>query len=122
MRMAARAMRETGKPVGLLMWQGRHAWVMSGFRATADPRISRDFRVTGVIVEDPLYPHGSTVWGPSPTPGEVLSLAKLGRQFVPRRTSPRWLAVQPWNRDLNGKYVLVLPFVPDHSTWVARVS
>src|SRR6185503_18109988 len=30
---AARAMRQTGKPVGLLMWRGRHAWVMSGFRA-----------------------------------------------------------------------------------------
>lgn len=34
---AARAIRLTGRPVGLLMWRGAHAWVMSGFEATADP-------------------------------------------------------------------------------------
>ena len=38
LRLAARSIRETGKPVGLLVWAGRHAWVMSGFEATADPR------------------------------------------------------------------------------------
>ncbi len=32
------AMQRTGRPVGLLMWRGRHAWVMSGFLATGDPR------------------------------------------------------------------------------------
>ncbi len=37
MRIAATAIREYGKPVGLLVWQGRHAWVMSGFEATGDP-------------------------------------------------------------------------------------
>ena len=35
--MAARAMESTGRPVGLLVWRGRHAWVMSGFKATKDP-------------------------------------------------------------------------------------
>ena len=38
MATAALAIAETGKPVGLLVWRGRHAWVMSGFRATGDPR------------------------------------------------------------------------------------
>ena len=38
MRLAATSIRTTGKPVGLLVWAGRHAWVMSGFEATADPR------------------------------------------------------------------------------------
>ena len=37
MRIAATAIREYRKPVGLLVWQGRHAWVMSGFEATGDP-------------------------------------------------------------------------------------
>jgi hypothetical protein len=69
MLMAARAMRLTGKPVGLLMWRGRHAWVMSGFHATTDPLLA-GARVTAAIVEDPLYPHGSRTWGPSPEPGE----------------------------------------------------
>ena len=102
---AAKAMRQTGKPVGLLMWRGRHAWVMSGFRATGDPLVTGS-RVTTVFVEDPLYPHGSSVWGPSPAPGEALSVAELGRQYVPRRQSSRF-------GSLSGKYVLVLPWSLD---------
>ena len=100
---AAKAMRKTGKPVGLLMWRGRHAWVMSGFRATGDP-LTIGTRVTAVYVEDPLYPYGSSVWGKSPKPGAALSIAELGRQYVPRRTSNRFGSA------LSGKYVLVLPF------------
>lgn len=103
MLTAAKAMRTTGRPVGLLVWRGRHAWVMSGFRATRDPLI-RGAKVTSAIVEDPLYPYGgSTVWGPSPRPGSTLSIAQLGRQFVPRRRSSRISS-------LAGMYVLVLPF------------
>ena len=100
---AARAMRETKKPVGLLVWRGRHAWVMSGFTATRDPRL-KGARVTSVIVEDPLYPHGgSSVWGRSPAPGSTLTVAQLGRQFVRRRQSSN-------NPALSNKYVVVLPF------------
>jgi hypothetical protein len=106
---AAKAMRRTGKPVGLLMWRGRHAWVMSGFRATGDP-LATGSRVTAVYVEDPLYPHGSSVWGPSPAPGAALTVAELGRQYVPRRTSNRFGA------SLSGKYVLVLPWAMDPKT------
>jgi hypothetical protein len=106
---AARAMRQTGKPVGLLMWRGRHAWVMSGFRATGDPLVTGT-RVTAVYVEDPLYPHGSSVWGPSPAPGAALSVEELGRQYVPRRTSNRFGSA------LSGKYVLVVPFEMDLKT------
>ncbi len=91
---AARAIRQTGKPVGLLMWRGRHAWVMSGFRATGDPLVPGT-RVTAVIVEDPLYPYGSSTWGPSPAPGEALSLTELGRQYVPRRTSSQFQRDEP---------------------------
>jgi hypothetical protein len=110
----------TGRPVGLLMWRGRHAWVMSGFKATADPLKTDKFRVTAAIVEDPLYPHGSSVWGPSPKPGEALTPAELGKQFVPRRSNSRWALVDPRSRLLAGQYVLVLPFAP--ITWMpARV-
>jgi hypothetical protein len=113
---AAKAIRQTGKPVGLLMWRGRHAWVMSGFRATGDPLVPGT-RVTAVIVEDPLYPYGSSTWGPSPAPGEVLSLTELGRQYVPRRTSSQFSQFSPTSpysnpimSRLSGKYVLVLPY------------
>ena len=112
MRTAAKAIAETGKPVGLLVWRGRHAWVMSGFTATADP-LDPKARVTAAMVHDPLYPHGSTVWGPSPRPGEALSPPALGRQFVPRRMQrarggPGYVPSQ-----LGGKYVLVLPYELD---------
>jgi hypothetical protein len=111
MRAAATAIRETGRPVGLLVWRGRHAWVMTGFEATADPARTSTFRITRAIVMDPLYPHGSGTWGPSPRPGAAITVATLGRQFVPRRTGGRWSAL-PGNQRLAGKYVLVLPYGP----------
>ena len=110
---AAKAIRETGKPVGLLVWRGRHAWVMSGFHATADPLTTDAYEVTAAIVLDPLYPHGSSVWGPSPAPREALTVKEVGRQFVPRRQgsfaggSTVGSAVMS---ALAGKYVLVLPY------------
>jgi hypothetical protein len=107
MRHAARAIRTTGRPVGLLMWRGRHAWIMVGFRATADPARTNDFRVTHAIVMDPLYPHGS-VWGRSPRPGEMLSVSELGRQFVPRRRGHR---ASRWLAGYEGKYVITMPVV-----------
>ncbi len=69
MQTAAEAIKATGRPVGLLVWRGRHAWVMSGFEATADPGTTDEFRVTRAMVHDPLYPHGNAVWGRSPRPG-----------------------------------------------------
>ena len=114
MRTAAKAIASTGRPVGLLMWRGRHAWVMSGFTATVDPLVNEDFRVTRAIVHDPLYPHGSAVWGPSPRPGESISVAALGRQFVPRSMTNRFGGQASL---LRGKYVLVLPYEVDLSLW-----
>lgn len=127
LRMAARAMRETDRPVGLLVWRGRHAWVMAGFTATADPLLTTDFEVTRVIVLDPLSPHGSKTWGPSPKPGQSLTLESLGRQFVPRGNrgvlpgggSDTSTTAQPgstsstssWSQALAGKYVIVMPYV-----------
>ena len=110
LKIAARAIRETGLPVGLLVWRGRHAWVMAGFTATADPAVTDDFRVTKVIVMDPLYPHGSKVWGPSPGPRQALSVGQLGRQFVPRGSGSS-TAAAAWAQGFSGKYVIVMPFV-----------
>jgi hypothetical protein len=114
MRTAALAILLTGKPVGLLVWHGRHAWVMSGFKATADPLHDTTFEVTAAVVLDPLYPFGSRTWGPSPKPGKALSVADVGRQFVPRRsgTWPGGIGIDPvWSlASLSGKYVLVIPY------------
>jgi hypothetical protein len=107
MRIAARAIVEQGRPVGLLVWQGRHAWVMSGFEATGDPRDGA-FRVTRAHILDPLHPFGSRQWGPSPTPGTAISVAEVGRQFVARRRHSEWNAL-PGMAELAGKWVLVVP-------------
>jgi hypothetical protein len=114
MKLAARAIVTYKRPVGLLVWRGRHAWVMSGFHATADPLTTSDFTVTAAVVMDPLYPYGSKVWGPSPKPREAISPTTLGRQFVPRRQGssfPSGTGVGAATMSsLAGKYVLVLPY------------
>jgi hypothetical protein len=99
---AAEALRATRRPVGLVMWRGRHAWVMSGFESKGDPRHVDDPRITRVRVHDPLYPHGSAVWGRSPKPNSLISPAALARQFVKRENRrvdlgvpDGWLLVLP---------------------------
>jgi len=100
--LAAQAIRDTDRPVGLVMWRGRHAWVMSGFESTADPARFDEFDVTGIRVMDPLYPHGSTVWGASPKPNSLLTPQQLARQYVMRDSRrvnlgvpPGWLLILP---------------------------
>ena len=106
--MAARAMSATHRPVGLLVWQGAHAWVMSGFEATGDPVADPTARVTAVRVLDPLYPRAGGSWGPTPAPNARLATALLARVFVPWRPYSRNLA-------LRGRFVLVLPYEPPAS-------
>jgi hypothetical protein len=102
LQVAARAMRETKRPVGLVMWRGRHAWVMSGFESNGDPARVQDPEITGIRVLDPLYPHGSMVWGRSPKPDALITPATLAKQFVIRDRGRTNLGVPPG-------YLLVLP-------------
>ena len=102
LRVAAAALRETKRPVGLVMWRGRHAWVMSGFESNGDPAVHDDVAVTGVRILDPLYPHGSATWGPSPKPNALVKPATLAKQFVIRDQFRVDLGVPPG-------YLLVLP-------------
>jgi hypothetical protein len=102
LRTAAAAIRATGRPVGLVMWSGRHAWMMSGFTSLGDPAKDAGFRVTGVRVLDPLHPHGSRRWGPSPAPNALVDPAVVGEQFVARLGGRVDLGVAPG-------YLLILP-------------
>ena len=60
---AALSMALTKRPVGLLVWGGKHAWVMTGFTSDADPRIhpdrkkKRDFTSSRAIIDacKPFY-------------------------------------------------------------------
>jgi hypothetical protein len=100
---AARMMRKTGKPVGLVVWHGAHAWVMSGFTSTADPAVTNDFKVTSVWVHDPWYPRVSSVWGRSRGPNAKVSPRVLRHDFRPYGRPGRR------NPERDGRYMLVLP-------------
>ena len=104
-RAAAYAVRTTNRPVGLIVWRGAHAWVMTGFTATADPLTDPDYRVTGIYVQDPWYPRVSSIWGPGQKPNRWLSIKALKGDFLPRRGGR-------WHAELAGKFVLVLPVLP----------
>ncbi|HEY0543226.1 MAG TPA: hypothetical protein VGD53_33030 [Actinoallomurus sp.] len=102
LRTAARAIADTDRPVGLVMWHSRHLWVMSGFESIGDPDLFPEFSVTGIRVQDPLYPYGSKQWGPSPAPNSLLTPEKVATQLVVRQP-------ERWSSDLPAGYMLVLP-------------
>jgi hypothetical protein len=102
-RLAARQIRATNRPVGLLVWKGAHSWVVSGFRATADPAVTEDFTVIALNIEDVWYPRYSTIWGYSRPPDTLVPVGKLDEDYLPWK---RRLGSYP---DKNGRYVLVVP-------------
>jgi hypothetical protein len=105
--LAARQMRLTGKPVGLLVWRGAHSWAMSGFESDIDPLISDNFTVTGIYAEDVWYPRISTIWGPSFPPDSFDPYDQLPIDYKhykrPREIHP----------DKDGQWVLIVPTLPD---------
>ena len=104
LQAAARRMRATGKPVGMIVWgkHGGHAWVMTGFKASADPRTNSSFTVTSAQAMGPLWPYG-TIGGKSfdPGPREWLSYNTLKNKFTEfvQRSAPAW----------NGRWLTILP-------------
>jgi hypothetical protein len=106
-RKAAKALRLTNKPVGLVTWRGAHSWVMSGFTATADPAYTNDFQVKAVYIQDTWYPYVSTIWGASRPPDALVPIGKLKEDYLPYQR-PR--ARYP-KRD--GKFMLILPVLPE---------
>lgn len=80
---AAKALRMTGKPVGLVTWRGAHSWVMSGFKATADPARTDHFEVTDIWIEDVWYPRVSSIWGASDPPDSLVPVDRLYIDFLP---------------------------------------
>ena len=100
---AARALRETSRPVGILAWQGVHSWVMTGFTSTADPLSGQPFAVTTAYVLDPWYPWVSTRWPRSEAPNAPRDAKDLAANILPWK-----LGSGPYpGRD--GKFLVVLP-------------
>jgi hypothetical protein len=102
-REAALALRRTGRPVGLLVWRGAHAWVMVGFRSTADPAVTSDFTVTHVRIVDVWHPRVSSIWGASVKPSTLIPVAKLKEDYL------RWRRPTMRYPEKDGRYVLVVP-------------
>jgi hypothetical protein len=102
LQVAATQMRETNKPIGMLVHYGRHAWLMTGFEATADPATTTDFTVTSAEVVGPLWPNG-TLNGEhfDPGPGTWMDTTELARKFneYVEPDQPAWY----------GKFVIVVP-------------
>ena len=106
LRDAARAIGETQAPVILLTWRGAHTWIMTGYRADADPAVFADATVSGAYVLDPWYPWVSSIWGPSAPPGAFHDLEDLERNFLP------WERPEGAYPDRDGKFIAVVPTVP----------
>jgi hypothetical protein len=105
--VAARQLRLTGKPVGLLTWRGAHSWVMSGFEATADPLLWDEFEVTGVWIQDVWWPRISTRWGESDPPNTLVPVERLPEDYKRYR--------RPYGEfpGKDGMYVMVIPLAED---------
>lgn len=115
LRIAARQMRYTRKPVGLLVWRGRHAWVMSGFRATADPAYTDDFEVTHVYIEDPWAGRTSPGWGRGLRPHSLVRVSRLSG-FT------RWASHHRPEYGREGHYVIVAPLIEGTAEGLAPVA
>jgi hypothetical protein len=101
LKQAAIRMRQTNRPVGILVWAGRHAWVMNGFSATADPLTTTSFTVTAVFVSGPLYPRTANSSGYDLPPDTQLTTTQLAKYFLKYSDS----TVKTWN----GGWILILP-------------
>jgi len=104
--LAAKQLRLTGRPVGLLVWRGAHSWSMSGFRSDIDPMSSDHFTVQGIYAEDVWYPRISSIWGPSFPPDTFDPYDQLPIDYLhykrPREVHP----------DKDGQWVLIVPTLP----------
>ena len=80
---AARAISTFHAPVILMAWRGAHTWVMTGYRADADPLLFDGVKVSGAYILDPWYPRISKIWGRSDAPGVFQNAAEMRRNYLP---------------------------------------
>lgn len=119
LRGSAIAISEMGKPVVMFPWWGAHSWVMTGYRADADPTRFDDARISGAYILDPWYPRVSSIWGPSDEPGTFENLAELERNWPAYQGPPGYESIGPgWTRpegrypERDGRFVVLVPTTP----------
>ncbi len=101
LRSAVTSLRKTNRPVGLLVAHGDHAWVLTGFTATADPARTSNFTVTSVLVVGPLWGLQSRSYGYDMRPDTRLTPSQLRGFFTPWHYARvrmawegRWVAIE----------------------------
>jgi hypothetical protein len=102
LRSAVTSLRRTNLPVGITVAHGTHAWLLTGFTATADPLETDDFRITSVRVTGPLWGLQSRARGYDMRPNTKLTPAQLRSYFTPWHYAGirmawegQWVSVQP---------------------------
>lgn len=100
--VVVKQIRMTGRPAGLIVWQGWHSWVVSGFTATADPARTDAFTIISLRIEDVWYPRVSKLWPKSRPPDADVPVGALGTDYVP------WHQAKYYN-NREGDYVYVIP-------------
>lgn len=103
LRDAAGAISEFNAPVILLSWRGAHTWIMTGYRADADPLVFDDVKVSGAYILDPWYPRVSKIWGPSDPPGTYQDAAEMRRNYLP------WKRPEGKYPTRDGLYIAIMP-------------
>ena len=101
LRSAVKRLRLTNLPVALAVSHGNHAWILTGFTATADPSTASSFEVTSVRVVGPLYGLQSRN-GYDMAPDTKLTPIQLKQYLTPWKYSPQRMI---WD----GRYVSIQP-------------
>ena len=102
LRSAVTNLRKTNLPVAITVSHGNHAWVLTGFTATADPAATSRFSVTSVRVVGPLWGLQSRTYGYDMRPDTKLTPSQLKGFFTPWHYAGvrmawegQWVSVQP---------------------------
>jgi hypothetical protein len=102
LRSGVKSLRETDLPVAIAVAHGMHAWVVTGFTATADPAATDRFKVTSVRVVGPLWGLQNRSFGYDMRPNTRLTTGQLKRFFTPWHYprirmvwEGRWVSLQP---------------------------
>jgi hypothetical protein len=101
LKSAVTNLRRTNLPVGITVANGGHAWILTGFTATADPLTTSEFTVTSVRVVGPLFGLQSR-HGYDMPPDTKLTAAQFQHFFTPWKYAPKPMI---WD----GRYVSIQP-------------
>lgn len=115
LRDSAIAITQMDKPVVMFPWWGAHTWVMTGFRADADPTLFADAFISGAYILDPWYPRVSSIWGPSDGPGNFEDRAELERNWPVNSGRDGWSRPEGAYPDRDGRFVVLIPTTPRDS-------